>query len=144
MCGLLPNQLSACVCVCVCQMHMRERSLLPDIRSCLRMASLIRSYVTSSVQLTSAFLVMLGKVPDKSQKRGKTDTLLISRKAMVGLIFMSDDTQKSDTFRKGLCKRHLSRVRASPRSGKCVCRPAWCRCSGGRLRPGSSGLGIEP
>lgn len=38
------------------------------MRLCLRMASLIRSYVTSSVQLTSAFLVMLGRVPTENTK----------------------------------------------------------------------------
>lgn len=77
MCGYLPNQLSLwdgiiCVCICVCvsvaQAHMHELDHLPDIRLCPMMASLIRSYVTSSVQFTSAFLVMLGNVPKENNK----------------------------------------------------------------------------
>ncbi len=72
--------LCVCVCVCVCvgvaqaQMHKLEHS--PDIRLCLRMASLIRSYVTSSVQLTSAFLVMLGSVPEEAHPPEKKEELI--------------------------------------------------------------------
>lgn len=40
--------------------------------------------------------------------------------------------------------RHLSRARGCPHTGRCVCRPAWCRCSDGPRRPGSSGPGTEP
>lgn len=50
---------NARVCVCV----------TPDMSLCLRMASLIMSYVTSSVQLTSAFLVMLGSVPAETRRQ---------------------------------------------------------------------------
>lgn len=46
-----------------------EQRRSPDSRLCLRMASLIRSYVTSSVQFTSAFLVMLGSVPVRGGER---------------------------------------------------------------------------
>lgn len=72
-CGLLPNQLSlAWHCVCLCVFEYGSDTCVstpsPDIRLCLRMASLIRSYVTSSVQLTSAFLVMLGSVPEEARK----------------------------------------------------------------------------
>lgn len=51
------------VWVCVAQANTRELTS-PDNSLCLRMASFIRSYVTSSVQFTRAFLVMLGNVPE--------------------------------------------------------------------------------
>lgn len=53
------------MCACACALELCHS---PDMRLCLRMASLIRSYVTSSVQLTSAFLVMLGRVPRENAK----------------------------------------------------------------------------
>lgn len=54
-----------CVCVWVCVAQANNRELTsPDNSLCLRMASFIRSYVTSSVQFTRAFLVMLGNVPE--------------------------------------------------------------------------------
>lgn len=67
----LPNQQSpgdsvfvnVCVWVCVAQANNCELTS-PDNSLCLRMASFIRSYVTSSVQFTRAFLVMLGNVPE--------------------------------------------------------------------------------
>lgn len=65
----LPNQQSpgdsvfVNVWVCVAQANNCELTS-PDNSLCLRMASFIRSYVTSSVQFTRAFLVMLGNVPE--------------------------------------------------------------------------------
>lgn len=70
------KSLSGCVGFCPVSYHsgrvcafVLEQRRSPDRRLCLRMASLIRSYVTSSVQFTSAFLVMLGRVP--ARKRGR-------------------------------------------------------------------------
>lgn len=104
----------------------------PDNRLCLRMASLIRSYVTSSVQLTKAFLVMLGSVPEEAKR------IILNNHVFFFLL-----PWEINHF-CGFLKWHLSRVHEGPRSGRCVCRPAWCRCSDGPHRPGSSGLGIEP
>lgn len=68
MCGFFAQSavsrgLCFCVWVCVAQANNRELTS-PDNSLCLRMASFIRSYVTSSVQFTRAFLVMLGNVPE--------------------------------------------------------------------------------
>ena len=108
--------------------------LSPDISLCFRMASLIRSYVTSSVQFTKAFLVMLGNVPEEARK--EEQQFLYSSAINHSWVVLS--------WHKTAVYRHLSRVHVCPRSGRCACRPAWCRCSVEPRRPGSSGLGIEP